>query len=89
MPFQLLIEDDDVFFLEDEHVARSGDQNATGEAPRILPWIWMSTPEKNYLFAIVSKYRIILPALERQIIARIDANPATKFSLGHKKNVPE
>ena len=37
MPFQLLIEDDDVFFLEDEHVARSGDQNAAGEAPRKLP----------------------------------------------------
>ena len=43
---------------------------------------------KKYLFAIVSKYRIILPALERQIIARIDANPAAEFSLGHKKNVP-
>ena len=37
MPFQLLIEDDDVFFLEDEHVAGPGDQNAAGEAPRILP----------------------------------------------------
>ena len=29
-----------------------------------------------------------IPALERQIIARIDANPAAEFSLGHKKNVP-
>ena len=43
---------------------------------------------KNYYFAIVSKYRTILPALERQIIARIDANPAAKLSLSHKKNVP-
>ena len=47
MPFQLLIEDDDVFFLEDEHVARSGDQNAAGEAPRKLPCIWVSAPEEK------------------------------------------
>lgn len=44
--------------------------------------------KKKDCFAIVTKYRIILPALERQIIARIDANPAAKLSLSHKKNVP-